>query len=143
MFTFLIKHSRSRFQNDGGLGISATTQLGFLRNLCSSSPKTTHKIEDAKRSFTVSYLINSCGLSPEIANSVSEKVNFPNPTRPDSVLSLLRDHGFANLHISKLVSKCPKLLLAKPDKTLLPKLDFFRSLGLSSTEVVDLVASVP
>ncbi|GFZ04621.1 mitochondrial transcription termination factor family protein [Actinidia rufa] len=86
-------------------------------------------------SYTVSYLINSCGLSPETAISASEKLNFETPERPDSVLNLLRTHGFTQTQISNLVRKRPGLLLANPDKTLLPKLKFFHSIGVSRTDL--------
>ncbi|XP_060672761.1 uncharacterized protein LOC132803556 [Ziziphus jujuba] len=40
---------------------------------------------------------------PEIALSVSERINIETPERPDLVLGLLKDHGFTNTHISRLV----------------------------------------
>ncbi|CAL5352352.1 unnamed protein product [Camellia sinensis] len=126
MFAFFCQQSRLR--HCGSVGISATTHLGFLPKLqitipikffsskkTSTPPTTKNEIE----CFTVSHLVNSCGLSPEIANSISHKVHFRTSDGPDSVLSFFRD------------------------QTLLPKLEFFQSLGLSRTEVADLVASAP
>uniref|UniRef100_A0A5B7BYW3 Putative Mitochondrial transcription termination factor family protein n=1 Tax=Davidia involucrata TaxID=16924 RepID=A0A5B7BYW3_DAVIN len=86
-------------------------------------------------SYTVSYLINSCGLSPETAISASEKVRFETPEKPDSVLKLLRNHGFSKTQIANLVRRRPVLLLANPEKTLLPKLEFFQSIGVSRTDL--------
>ncbi|KAF5948232.1 hypothetical protein HYC85_014189 [Camellia sinensis] len=150
MFAFLCQQSRLR--HCGSVGISATTHLGFLQNLhltipikffsskkTSAPPTTKNEIE----CFTVSSLINSCGLSPEIANSISHKVHFQTSDGPVSVLSCFRDSGFSDFQISKLVHKSPSLLLSNPNKTLFPKLDFFQSLGLSRTEVAELVASAP
>ncbi|RVX19096.1 hypothetical protein CK203_008735 [Vitis vinifera] len=120
---------------------ASMTQLHFLGNItpfvirCFSSSK--------QRSFTVSYLINSCGLSPETAISTSKKVQFENPKNPDSVLALLRNHGCTDTHISKIVAKLPLLLLANPVKTLLPKLQFLGSAGLSHVDLAKILASTP
>ncbi|XP_034690577.1 transcription termination factor MTERF15, mitochondrial-like [Vitis riparia] len=121
--------------------IDSTTQLHFLRNTtpfiirCFSASN--------QNSFTVSYLINSCGLSPETAISASEKIRFENPKNPDSVLALLRDAGCTNTHITKIVTKLPSLLLVNPEKALLPKLEFFRSMGLSSADLASILSSEP
>ncbi|XP_068304272.1 transcription termination factor MTERF15, mitochondrial-like [Pyrus communis] len=87
--------------------------------------------------FTVSYLINSCGLSPKHALSAAKKVHFDTPEGPNSVLNLLEDHGFDKTHISHLVKKHPHLLLFNPEKTLLPKLEFLGSIGLSGTGLAE------
>ncbi|KAG5514307.1 hypothetical protein RHGRI_035647 [Rhododendron griersonianum] len=87
-------------------------------------------------SYVVSYLIDSCGLSPEIAISASKKLEFETPERPDSVLDLLRTFGFTDTQISKLVRKQPKLLLANSEKTLLPKLEFYQTFGVSRSDLL-------
>ncbi|BFG37846.1 hypothetical protein CerSpe_241200 [Prunus speciosa] len=101
------------------------------------------KAEEQERSFTVSYLVSSCGFSSENALSLSKKVNFENPERPDSVLDLLREYGFADSQISKLVHKVPKLLLSDSKKRLLPKLEFLRSIGLSGESLAHTICTNP
>ncbi|XP_031268382.1 transcription termination factor MTERF2, chloroplastic-like [Pistacia vera] len=98
---------------------------------------------EKQHSFTVSYFINSCGLSPEIATSLSKKVAFETPEKPDSVLGFLRKNGFTNAHISKLVKKKPKLLVGRVEETLLPKLEFFHSVGISSADLAIVLSSNP
>lgn len=64
--------------------------------------KSSAQEKDIKQhSFTVSYLIESCGLSPETAISASKFVNFKSSKKPDSVILLLREYGFENAQISK------------------------------------------
>ncbi|XP_059632779.1 uncharacterized protein LOC132275331 [Cornus florida] len=94
-------------------------------------------------SFTVNYLINSCGLSPENAMSASKKVNFKTLDKPDSVLNFFRNHGFSNTQISALIRKRPRLLTSDPKNILLPKFDFFYSTGISSTELAKTVSKSP
>ncbi|OMO87132.1 Mitochodrial transcription termination factor-related protein [Corchorus olitorius] len=94
-------------------------------------------------SFTVSYLINSCGLSPESALSVSKKVQLKNPTKPDSVLNFFKNHGFSQTQIRKIVERMPNLLLSKAEKTLLPKFQFFYSKGISSSDLSVVLSSNP
>ncbi|KAL2507726.1 Mitochondrial transcription termination factor family protein [Forsythia ovata] len=94
-------------------------------------------------SYTISYLINSCGLSPEKAISASEKVHFETPERPNSVLILLKKHGFSRTQIANLVRKRPSLLLYNPEKTLLPKLEFFESIGVSKIHLWGTISRDP
>ncbi|XP_021627201.2 transcription termination factor MTERF15, mitochondrial [Manihot esculenta] len=93
----------------------------------------------------ISYLINSCGLTLKSAQSVSKYkfLRFQTPERPDSVLRLLREHGFTISQISKIVKTRPHLLLAHPEKTLLPKLEFLRSIGFSRTGLSVMVSRNP
>ncbi|XP_050121649.1 transcription termination factor MTERF6, chloroplastic/mitochondrial-like [Malus sylvestris] len=101
------------------------------------------EISENQHNFTVNYLINSCGLSPEGAISASKWVELQSPERADSVLALLRSHGFSETQISKLVRSRPQLLLANPEKTLLPKLEFFLSLGVSRQDLAQTLAFNP
>ncbi|XP_058200179.1 transcription termination factor MTERF15, mitochondrial-like [Rhododendron vialii] len=94
-------------------------------------------------SYVVSYLIDSCGLSPENAISASKKLEFETPERPDSVLDLLRTYGFTETQISKLVGKRPRLLVADPEKILLPKLEFFQTLDVSRSDLARILSGSP
>ncbi|XP_062014028.1 transcription termination factor MTERF5, chloroplastic-like [Rosa rugosa] len=97
------------------------------------------------RSFTVSYLINSCGLSPELALSLSKKrgVHFKSREKPDSVIKLLKHYGFSDTHVSQIVKKLPTLLLVNAKKTLVPKLEFLGSIGITGTDLTRLVCGSP
>ncbi|RVX19090.1 hypothetical protein CK203_008739 [Vitis vinifera] len=120
---------------------ASTDQLHFLRN---TTPYIFRSFSASNQhSFTVSYLVNSCGLSPETAISASGKIRFENPKNPDSVLALLRNSGCTNTHITKIVTKLPSLLLVNPEKTLLPKLEFFRSMDLSGADLASILSSRP
>lgn len=93
-----------------------------------SCPKKNPKEEHQRLSFTISYLVESCGLSPDHANTV---------------LNLLRDHCFSTSQISSLVKKRPVLLLANAESVLLPKLRFFLSIGVSKSLLARTLASDP
>lgn len=121
---------------------SAATQLHRLllvqcRRLISSASSSlpAEKPKEQGQSFTVSYLVDKCGLSPEKALSVSQKMTLRTPTNPDSVLSLLRNHGLTETHISGVIRCNPKLLLTNPQKTLLPKLQILASIDVSNDEL--------
>ncbi|KAF5205500.1 Mitochondrial transcription termination factor family protein [Thalictrum thalictroides] len=83
--------------------------------------------------FTVDYLINSCGLSPESARKASKRIVLKPSTikRTDSVLNLFKTYGFTNSQISKLLTARSELLVINPDKYIKPKLDFYRDIGIS------------
>ncbi|KAL6128817.1 hypothetical protein ACLB2K_072171 [Fragaria x ananassa] len=81
-------------------------------------------------------------MSPEIALNVSEKVHFETRERPDSVIKLLKDYGVNDAQIPLLVMKLPRLLLYNAE-TLLPKLEFFGSIGLSGTGLASVLRCNP
>ncbi|XP_058110273.1 transcription termination factor MTERF8, chloroplastic-like [Magnolia sinica] len=101
------------------------------------------KTQTLPSSFTLSYLINSCGLSPQSALSASQKIQLKSPQKPDSVLSFFRNHGFTKNHIANLITKRPQVLLANADKTLMPKIQFFHGLGIPGPILARIISSDP
>ena len=99
--------------------------------------------DECIHSFTVSYLVNSCGMPLQTALDVASKVKFKTPKNPDIVLSLLRTQGFTKSQISKIVKQFPRLLFFNSDRTLLPKFEFLHSIGLSKSDCVQIVYSCP
>ncbi|RZC83875.1 hypothetical protein C5167_046660 [Papaver somniferum] len=59
----------------------------------------------------------------------------------DSVLDLLENYGFTKPYISKLITWYPKILKSNVQKTLKPKFDFFKSKGLSGTDLAEFFLS--
>ena len=124
-------------------------QLGLLQKKAIFSIKSFTSIalseseQQKTHSFTVSYLINSCGLSPKSALLASHKVHFENPDKPDLVLNLLKESGFNDTQITKLVTKIPLLLLSHPKNTLLPKFEFLRSIGVSGSDLPRILSLNP
>ncbi|KAF8395571.1 hypothetical protein HHK36_019521 [Tetracentron sinense] len=108
-----------------------------------SSLKSISKSTIQEPSLTVDYLINSCGLSPESALKAAQQIHIKTPTKPDSVLELLRNYGFTNTHIAKLITIRPQLLMADPIKTLKPKIEFFRNNGISDPILAKILSSDP
>ncbi|KAL6344047.1 hypothetical protein AAG906_027820 [Vitis piasezkii] len=108
-----------------------------------SSSSTSISTSEKPHPFTVSYLINSCGLSHKDARSASKYVHFESPDKPNSVLALFNSHGFSKTQTSKIVKKEPQILLSDPDKTLLPKLQFFYSKGASWPDIAKIVVCSP
>ncbi|KAK2646013.1 hypothetical protein Ddye_021208 [Dipteronia dyeriana] len=93
--------------------------------------------------LTVSYLINTCGFSPESALSLSNKFQLKSPDKAGTVISLFKSHGFSQTHISSIIQHSPEVLLYDPEKTLLPKLEFFYSKGFSSHDLANLLSNCP
>ena len=96
-----------------------------------------------QHSFTLSYLINSCGFSLEAAVSASKYVNFENPDKADLVVSFFKKNGFSQSQISKIITGHPPVLLSDPHKTLLPKLLFFQSKGFTSSDIATVLCTQP
>ncbi|KAL5077665.1 hypothetical protein RYX36_016649 [Vicia faba] len=85
--------------------------------------------------LTLSNLVNSCNLSPETSLKLSKRLKLvKNPNGPDAVIQLFRNYGLSDSQLSKLVKKRPFLLLSDPQNTLLPKLKFLQSIGVSTTD---------
>ncbi|GFQ07223.1 dead-box ATP-dependent RNA helicase 46 [Phtheirospermum japonicum] len=114
-------------------------------NLCSfknsnsslSTPKSGPSIQKPpEKEYVISYLVSSCGLSPENAITASKKLHFDSPDKPNSVLNFLQKKGFTKTQIADLVKGRPQFLLSNPEKSLLPKIRFFsRFTGVSQNDV--------
>ncbi|KAM3755468.1 hypothetical protein ACB098_02G041800 [Castanea mollissima] len=113
--------------------IALLLSSGRLRYISSTSTSNQH-------SFTVSYLINSCGFSPDAALSASKYVNFENPHKADLVISFFKHHGFSQTQISNAIREHPKVLVSDPHKTLLPKLEFFHSKGFTTSDIATVLS---
>lgn len=96
-------------------------------------------------SFTVQYLITSCGLSLQSARSVSKKfqIDEQNLQKPLSVIQLLKSHDFKDAHIAKMIEKRPRLLHCSTQDNLKPKFDFFIKNGFVGRLLPELLVSDP
>uniref|UniRef100_A0A1J3IEF1 Transcription termination factor 3, mitochondrial n=1 Tax=Noccaea caerulescens TaxID=107243 RepID=A0A1J3IEF1_NOCCA len=117
----------------------------FSNSSLSSAYDTDSSSQDGRKghAFTVSYLVDSLGLTKKLAESISKKVTFEEKRNPDSILNLLRIHGFTGSQISSIVTDYPRLFLLDPEKSLAPKLRFLQSRGASSSELTEIVSEVP
>ncbi|ESQ29222.1 hypothetical protein EUTSA_v10024090mg [Eutrema salsugineum] len=96
------------------------------------------------KSFTVSYLVDSLGLTKNLAESISRKLSLEDKRNPDSILSLFRSYGFTDTQISSIITDYPGLLLADAEKSIGPKLKLLLSMkGASSSELTEIVSKVP
>ncbi|XP_038977175.1 transcription termination factor MTERF8, chloroplastic-like [Phoenix dactylifera] len=109
---------------------------GLSHHISSSTP-------NDSSSLTVHFLKKSCGLSSEAALSAANKIHLKTTKNPRSVLTLLEHFGFSKPDITRIVTKRPQLLLASPDHTLKPKLDFYQSIGLSGADLARLLSGIP
>lgn len=116
----------------------------FLQNHAFSLSSSKEKIAEStttcdEKSFTVSYLMKSCGLSRERAVSASKYVSFASPEKADSVLAFMKNHGFSDAQVSVVIRKYPRVLVFNPEKIFTPKLKFFESVGFSRSETISLL----
>uniref|UniRef100_A0A1D1Y279 Proline--tRNA ligase n=1 Tax=Anthurium amnicola TaxID=1678845 RepID=A0A1D1Y279_9ARAE len=83
-------------------------------------------------SFAVQFLTTSCGLTPARALSAALTVRIDEKTRqqPESVLALLKSHGFSDTQIAEIVSRWPRVLVSRVEKKLGPKLQFLTRAGV-------------
>jgi mTERF domain-containing protein len=114
--------------------------LGFLQNPFLSLKYISSTTN--QQPFVVSYLINTLGFSPETALSASSDVNFETPEKADIVVNFFKKQGFSQTQISNLVRRLPSVLISDPEKTFLPKIEFFSSKGISSPNLTKLLHSV-
>ncbi|EOA20599.1 hypothetical protein CARUB_v10000909mg [Capsella rubella] len=117
----------------------------FTESFSSTTTTDLLSLEDERKrkTFTVSYLIDSLGLTTKLAESISMKANFSSKGNPDSVLKLLRSYGFTNSQISSIIATYPRFLVENPEKSLRAKLHFLKLNGASSSELTEIVSKVP
>ncbi|KAI0520066.1 hypothetical protein KFK09_007531 [Dendrobium nobile] len=93
--------------------------------------------------LTVSYLMNSCGLSQSVAVSLAKRINLKTTENADSILALLRAHGFATSHIASIVTKSPRILFSDAESNIKSKLKFFLDVGVSNDSLAKLISAIP
>uniref|UniRef100_A0A6N2K9C1 Uncharacterized protein n=1 Tax=Salix viminalis TaxID=40686 RepID=A0A6N2K9C1_SALVM len=105
-------------------------QKRFLKTSSTTRPPNAPS-SPSSSSFTVQYLINSCGLPLQTALSVSKKfqIDENNLQKAQSAIQFLKSHGFQDTHIAKMIEKWPAVLRSKTEGTLKPKFDFLKKFG--------------
>ncbi|KAK9270017.1 hypothetical protein L1049_025590 [Liquidambar formosana] len=97
-----------------------------------------------KTHFMVDYLVNSLRFSREAAVSASTKVTHLKSTHnPDLVLNFFKQSGLDKTHVRNIISLIPRLLSSNVDKTLKPKMRVLQDLGLSGSDLVEVITSNP
>ncbi|KAG7584930.1 Transcription termination factor mitochondrial/chloroplastic, partial [Arabidopsis thaliana x Arabidopsis arenosa] len=146
----LIPHGKRLVQFQKWCNLSVTVNLfqngsAFSNSFSSVASSADVRSRDGRKgkNFTVSYLVDSLGLPKRLAESISSKVSFENKGNPDSVLNLLRSHGFTDSQISSIITDYPLLLIADAENSLSPKLKLLQSRGASSSELTEIVSKVP
>ncbi|XP_021290500.1 transcription termination factor MTERF15, mitochondrial-like [Herrania umbratica] len=117
---------------------SSSNSLLFLKVRCISNT-----CSDLSQSFAYSYLIDKFGFSQESALAASTYLCFKTPDKADSVTAFLEKHGFSRTQIQQMIRLRPNLLSSNVEKTLLPKLEFFRSRGVSSPDLIKFLLNNP
>eukprot|EP00258_Populus_trichocarpa_P014406 XP_006368630.2 transcription termination factor MTERF9, chloroplastic isoform X1 [Populus trichocarpa] len=112
-----------------------TTPLPTRSNTTSSSPS----------SFTLQFLVNSCGLPLETALTASKKfhLNEKNIHKTQSLLRFLKSHHFVDTHIADLIKKMPAFLGCKVENNLKPKFEFLAANGVAGNLLPQLILSNP
>ncbi|KAH7536952.1 hypothetical protein FEM48_Zijuj03G0040700 [Ziziphus jujuba var. spinosa] len=92
-------------------------------------------------SFTVHFLVNSCGLPLEVAISASKtlKLDQNNTHNPESVLRFLKSHKFDDTQIANLISKSPSILRSRISTNLRPKFQFLVENGFDGERLPKLI----
>ncbi|KAL6288962.1 hypothetical protein ACE6H2_006472 [Prunus campanulata] len=96
-------------------------------------------------SFTVEYLVKSCGFPLESAISTSKKLQIDkkNTHRIDSMLKFLKSNGFDDTQIAKLITKRPTILHYKVLNNLDLKFNFLIENGFVGQNLPELVLLNP
>ncbi|XP_065867861.1 uncharacterized protein [Euphorbia lathyris] len=98
---------------------------------------------DNPHSFTVSYRINSCGLSSKSALIAAKSVQFKSPENPDLIISFFQKLGFSKPQISEMIIKSPEFLSYNPQKFIFPKVEFFHSKVPSIADLARIFTAYP
>ncbi|KAF6134617.1 hypothetical protein GIB67_010113 [Kingdonia uniflora] len=100
-------------------------------------------ISSNQTSVTTSYLMKSCGWSLESATKASKKITIRSVEEANSVVELFRTHGFTDNQTTDIITKRPSLLLANPYVNLKPKIEYFKSLGMSIPDIGKIISRKP
>ncbi|KAL9236141.1 hypothetical protein vseg_010844 [Gypsophila vaccaria] len=70
-----------------------------------------------------------------------QKVNdFNFSANAISVVGFLKEYGFSDAHVRKIVSSHPRILSSKVDKTIKPKIRFLQDLGFTTPDIAKMIS---
>lgn len=101
------------------------------------------QISQSTNNRTVDYLVRTLGLSKDSAVAAAKRIHLKRTANPDSVIALFEAYGFATSNTASIFCRNPSLLLADPDTTLKPKLEFLSQNGVSGQVLVDVISRDP
>ncbi|KAI3460019.1 hypothetical protein Pfo_016682 [Paulownia fortunei] len=108
-----------------------------LRFFCTSGEREGRPVT----ALTVSeFLLHKHEFSPEAASLVT---GLKNPQKSDSILSFLKESGFSNTQLEKIVKSRRQLLSASLDNTIKPKIKIFQDLDFSASEIAEIISKEP
>ncbi|GKG25299.1 transcription termination factor MTERF8, chloroplastic, partial [Tanacetum coccineum] len=76
-------------------------------------------------------------------SSFSTTTHNTSPEKSGSVASFLKESGFSDTLLAKIGKTRPKLLTSKLEQTIKPKINFFQDMGLSASQIADVVSADP
>ncbi|WJX96144.1 hypothetical protein P8452_77387 [Trifolium repens] len=95
------------------------------------NPFSTTTSNSDQQSFTISYLTNTCGLSPQDALKLSKRLRFKTPPKTRFLYHLLQK------------PRCPRFLRVSLDKHIIPAFDLVRSFCPSNQKAIDSIIACP
>ncbi|ESQ29147.1 hypothetical protein EUTSA_v10024039mg [Eutrema salsugineum] len=113
-----------------------SVELQKLLNLRDVSPL---QVGRKGKTFTVSYLVDSMGFSKKLIESILRKVSSSKAKGdPDSILNLLRSHGFTDPQITRIIKAYPRSLIEDSEEFLALKLQCLQSRAASTSELTEI-----
>ncbi|KAI3465118.1 hypothetical protein Pfo_021781 [Paulownia fortunei] len=89
------------------------------------------------------FLLHKHHFSPETVSQVASVLTLKNPQNSDSMLSFLKESGFSNFQLEKIVKYRPQFLSAGLENNIKPKIKIFQDLGYSASELAELISNDP
>ncbi|KAL3845808.1 hypothetical protein ACJIZ3_003211 [Penstemon smallii] len=106
--------------------------------LCNSNVKLFGKPEI---SSTISHFLVDKHHFCVKAASISTSLN--NPQECNSTLTFLKESGFSNTQLEKIVKSWPVVYSANLEKTIIPKIKIFQDSGFSAHETAQIISAAP
>ncbi|PWA41395.1 transcription termination factor MTERF8, chloroplastic [Artemisia annua] len=98
-------------------------------------------------SFKTNYISNHTPLLSSFSTTAQPDKQIladeTSPKKSGSVASFLKESGFSDTLLAKIEKTRPKLLTSKLEQTIKPKINFFQNMGLSATQIADVVSADP
>ncbi|KAL3845840.1 hypothetical protein ACJIZ3_003243 [Penstemon smallii] len=90
------------------------------------------------------FLMNTHHFSPQSALRVASVLTrLKNPQKSDLILSFLKESGFSNTQLEKIVKDRPSCLNANLEKGIKPKIKLFQDLGFSANDIAKIISNNP